>query len=371
MSRNLEGVEIMRTGTFRPGGAAAGRKVKVTRSMLQDMVDNFETLSPVGGFTPVLKLGHADAQRFLGQADGAPNLGIVEKVFKKGEKLLANFSGVPDAVIDLIAKRRFNTVSVEVIPEFEHEGKTFANVLTAVAILGAQLPAVKGLKELSEMLFADEVEAPNFEGDAVEFENTPATRRLKAESNMPDPILTQEQHDSLVEAAVAKAIKATKDEFAQESQRLTAERDEARDALKAEKVSFADFRTKAAQAEAEGVIDAAVKSGKLLPKQKEMAVAFLMAQTGTIKFGDEEKSMAAMFAEFIDASPPKVDTSERANGSVDDGEGTDEFEGDPGAEVDSRALKLQEADPKLAYADARKRVLNADPKLADAYTFSM
>jgi hypothetical protein len=187
---------------------------------------------------------------------------------------------------------------------------------------------------------------------------------------MPDPILTQEQHDSLCEAAVDKAVKAAKAEFAQDGQRLTAERDEAREALKVNKQEFNDFRTKAAQAEAESTIDAAIKAGKLLPKQKPSAVAFLMAQTGTIKYGDEEKSAAALFAEFIEMSPPKVDIGEQGSGSVDDGESGD-FAGDPGGEVNSRAIKLTEADSKLSYADARKRVLAADPKLADAYTFSM
>lgn len=359
MAQNLSGVEIMATGTFRPGGAAAGRKVTISGDDLDQMVASFNELAPIGGFTPVLKLGHTDAQRFMGQGNGAPNLGIVEKIWREGQKVLANFTSVPDAVVDLIRSKRFNSVSVEIVPSLEFEGRKFSNVLTAVALLGAELPAVKGLADLSATLFT-QAEVKPLEADQVvsfEWESKP----------MPDTKYTQEQLDSLVEAAVDKAIKAAKAEFEAHSERLTAERDEAREALETTKTEFADFQTEVRNAEAISLVDKAVKDGKLLPKQKDAALAFAMNLSGTVKFGDEEKGMASLFAEFLDGMPSKVDMSERGAGSEDDGGEREEY-ADAGAEVDALARKaVENSAGKISYADARKAVLAGNEKLKLAY----
>ncbi len=164
MAQDLLGVEIFRTGTFKP---SSGGTMVITGEHLDEMVASFGALVPIGGFTPVLKLGHTDAQRFMGQKNGAPNLGIVAKIRRVRDLILADFTNVPDAVIALIRQKRFRNVSVEVVPEMEFEGTTFKNVLIAVALLGAELPAVKGLAELATTLFTDAeiipIEAPNTE----------------------------------------------------------------------------------------------------------------------------------------------------------------------------------------------------------------
>jgi hypothetical protein len=358
MAQDLNGVEIMATGTFTPGGAAKGRRVTISSNDLDEMVASFQELVPIGGFTPVLKLGHTDAQRFMGQGNGAPNLGIVQKIWREGQKVLANFSAVPDAVVDLIRSKRFNSVSVEILPSLEFEGRKFSNVLTAVALLGAELPAVKGLADLSATLFT-QAEVKPIEADQIvsfEWESNP----------MPDVKYTQEQHDSLVEAAVAKALKDAKAKFEADGERLTAERDEARKALETVKTEYADFQTKVRNAEAVSLVEKAVKVGKILPKQKDAALAFAMNLSGTVKFGDEEKSMATLFAEFIDGMPSKVDMSEKGAGSKDDGGEGGTFP-DAASEVDARARKAMKANDKLTYAEARKEVLAEDEKLKLAY----
>jgi hypothetical protein len=363
MAKTINEVEIMRTGTFTPGGAAAGRKVTITENDLSEMVSSFNQLAPIGGFTPVLKLGHAEAQKFIGQSNGAPNLGVIEKIWREGAKVLANFVNVPDAVVDLIRQKRFNNVSVEVVPSMEFDGKTFANVLTAVALLGAELPAVKGLKELSAAVFTQATVEP--------FEPVAPDNIVSYEwetEKMPDTKLTQEQHDALLEAAVSKAVAVAKAEFAAETEKLTAERDEAREAVKTVKTEFAEYTDKVAQAEAETLVDTAIKAGKLLPKQKEAAMAFASNLTGTVKFGDEDKSMAALFADFLGAMPSKVDLKENGSGSTEEGD-TDTYE-DAGLKVDALARKAMAENDKLSYSDARSLVLENDADLKSAYSLA-
>ncbi len=359
MAQEIKGVEIMRTGTFTPGGAARGQKVVIGSAELDAMVTSFNELVPIGGFTPVLKLGHAEAQRFMGQSSGAPNLGIVEKIWREGEKVLANFLNVPDAVVDLIRQKRFANVSVEVVPNLEFDGKTFSQVLTAVALLGAELPAVKGLKELAATLFTEVEVKPITADNIVSYEQ---------ETEPMTVTYTQEQHDALLEAAVSKAVDAAKATYAADAERLTAERDEAVEAVKTVKTKFAEYSDKVANAEAETMVDSAIKDGKLLPKQKDAAMAFMSNLTGTVTFGDEDKSMRVMFADFLGAMPTKIDTSEKGNGSTEDQDGNDYA--NAGLKVDELARKAMEGNDKLSYADARAKVLASDDELKAAYSLA-
>lgn len=357
MAQDMQNVEIMRTGTFSPSGAAAGKRVTIGVTELDGLVESFEALAPGGGFTPVLKLGHTEAQRFMGQSNGAPNLGIVAKIFREGEKLLANFSNVPDAVVDLIRQRRFTNVSVEIVPNLEFGGKTFSQVLTAVALLGAEMPAIDGLKELAAALFT-EVEVTPIKADTVltyEQETEPMTVTY-----------TQEQHDALLEAAVSKAVDAAKAEYTANAEKISAERDEAIEAVKTVKTDFAAYTDKVALAEAETMVDAAIKDGKLLPKQKDAALAFATNLTGTIKFGEEDKSMRVMFADFLGAMPPKVDTTEKGASTTDE---TQDY-ANAGMQVDKLARKAMTDNDKLTYVDARAMVLANDADLKAAYSLA-
>lgn len=357
MAQALNGVEIFSTGTFTPGGSAKGKRVTIKQSDLDEMVSSFNDLVPIGGFTPVLKLGHAEAQKFIGQGSGAPNLGIIEKIWIVGSKVLANFSNVPDSVVDLIRGKRFNNVSIEVVPSLKFDGRTFKNVLTAVALLGAELPAVKGLADLSATLFTQAEITPIEADQIVSYEWEKQT--------MPDVVTyTQAQHDALLEAAVSKAVTAETVKYTAESEKLNAERDEAREALKTKNTEFAAFQAEVSAAQATALVDDAVDKKKILPKQRDAALAFMQHIEGTVKFGDEEKSAQVMFAEFLEAMPPKVDTAEKGAGSPE--EKTD-YSDDPGAEVDRLSREAMKANDKLLYVDARAQVLASDEALKSAY----
>lgn len=118
-----------------------------TEEDLTAMVDAF----PKVGFRPPLKLGHADDQKFL-QKDGLPAAGWVDKVYIKGRKLLADISGIPKKVYELIKNKAYKHVSSEIYWNLKRNDTTFARVLKAVALLGAETPAVSGLTPIDEML---------------------------------------------------------------------------------------------------------------------------------------------------------------------------------------------------------------------------
>jgi hypothetical protein len=345
MPQTLRDVEIFSTGKHR-----GSEVVDITESDLQEMVNSFNELSGTGGFQPVLKLGHDDVQKFFGARKGAPNLGFVEKLRMEGSKILADFTNIPDALFDLIKQRRFNSVSIEMFPKTEFNGKQFKNVLTAVALLGAELPAVKGLKDLAATLFTEEPEDV-FQGDKIELK----------EQDMP---FSQEQVDTLVDAAVAKAKDEAKAEFTVQLDAVTVERD---DAIKAKETAQTSLRTYEADVEkqtATAMVDKAIEEGKLLPAQKEAALAFALNVSGTIKFGDKETSASKLFSDFIDSLPTKVDLSEKGEGN----EGGNKFTS-AADQVDALAKAKVSASPdgKMDYATARQIVLSEDADLKARY----
>lgn len=133
---DLKDVEIFRTGVWN------GDRYNVAD--LDDMVGNFGKV----GFTPPIKLGHAEAS-------GAPAHGWIRALRRIGDKLVADFHDLPKAVFKQIKRKQFGPVSSEIFWNLRRDGKVFKRVLKAVALLGAEIPAVSGLKPLHAAFVGD------------------------------------------------------------------------------------------------------------------------------------------------------------------------------------------------------------------------
>ena len=136
-----------------------------TERDLDDMVSAFRELD----YRPALKLGHTK------DAPGAPAYGWIENLRRVGRKLVADFVDMHDSVVNAIRKRAYSRVSSEIYFNLKRGGKTFARALKAVALLGAEVPAVANLVPLHTMEVADWT----FEGEAYV---RPAPRRASLRS---------------------------------------------------------------------------------------------------------------------------------------------------------------------------------------------
>ncbi|MGV9827299.1 hypothetical protein [Gordonia sp. NPDC003429] len=98
---------------------------------------------------PVVKLGHTDP-RF----DGEPAFGHIDNLRVDGETLLGDLVGVP-AWLAAAMPTHYPDRSVEALCDFAGpDGRTWPLVLTAVALLGAERPAVTTLASLQELVTA-------------------------------------------------------------------------------------------------------------------------------------------------------------------------------------------------------------------------
>lgn len=368
MAGTIQNLEIFATGTHR----AQTGTVVVSDEDLDKIVDAFNSLQGSNIVRPHLKLGHTDAQKWFGQKDGIPSLGWITKVWREGRKLLANVTDIPDVLIDMIKSNRFHNVSAEVFWDapIEHEGRNFSRVLSAVALLGVEMPAVKDLAGLASALFqAGPIH--QFSGDSIAIEATIEEPIMPPEKKDDVVLLySQEQHDNLVEAAVAKAVKDAEAKFADDTTGLKKELEVVTQRAEQAEGEITRVKAEAAAQQATTLVDQAIKDGKLLPKQKEFAIAALTATDTKVKFGEkgEEKSMPELFKDFLEASGKVIDTSEKGDGTTKQVEFSTVAE-----EVDHKVkafmAEKQEAGKK-DYGSALDAILASDPELATKYAES-
>jgi len=134
----IKGVEIFKTGTHNGD--------VYTEKDLDDMVEAFGVLD----YRPAIKIGHSK------DTPGAPAYGWVQNVTRDGDKLRADFTDMHDSVVEAIRNKNYDRCSSEIYFNLKRGGKDYRRALKAVALLGAEVPAVAGLTPLHKMEFAAE-----------------------------------------------------------------------------------------------------------------------------------------------------------------------------------------------------------------------
>ena len=144
---DLPAVEIFSEGSWNGD--------RYTGEDLQAMINAFGKV----GFEPTVKAGHADGQDSLKEKEyrkifGAPALGYVSRIYRKGTKLLADLKQVPRHFANLIKAGAYKRVSSEIYWNYKDEANTATHprVLKYIAFLGAEIPALPNLKAV-EALF--------------------------------------------------------------------------------------------------------------------------------------------------------------------------------------------------------------------------
>ncbi|HUV84407.1 MAG TPA: hypothetical protein VMV86_01795 [Methanosarcinales archaeon] len=141
---DMKDVEIFSVGTWNGDS--------YTEKDLDDMVNSFEEIGK--DIKPYVKLGHNKKQKML-QVDGMPAAGWIVNLKRKGEKLLADFSGIPKKIKELIEKKAYGRFSSEIYWNLNLNNKKHRRVLRAVALLGADTPAVSNLNDFINLYIED------------------------------------------------------------------------------------------------------------------------------------------------------------------------------------------------------------------------
>lgn len=231
---NLKNVEIFSVGQWNSDS--------FTQEDLQGIVKTFEETK--AGVKPYIKLGHDKNQKIAEnsglQKDGLPSLGWVDKMYIKGDKLVADFTDIPKKVYDLIKVGAYKKVSCEMFFNVKIKERKFKHLLTAVSLLGADTPAVMNLNDIHALYFESEETPRVYLDQALEFKFEETKRKESIMSKTENEIKLELDLDTQKKAFAAEKEKADK---------LAAEKEEQEKELAALKEFKAEAEKKAIAAE--------------------------------------------------------------------------------------------------------------------------
>lgn len=306
--------------------------IKVTNEMLHDFAANFKALKSV--LRVPLKFGHNEKQAIT---DGQHALGWVSEVWVSGNKLLGKFNSMPSIVFNAMKKELYKTVSIEASFNVKYKDETFKNVLTGVALLGADLPAVNNLKDLKAYMSADHNDLSL--GDAMVF-----THKDKEDSKMSEELLKQQLKEARDNFAAEKAAR-------EKAEGLAKEEKEKADKLLAdsEEAKFA-----AAKTSVTGDLESLVKDKKITPAKRDELVSTITdeASLAQVKFSVNMLKDIKMSADIDDKEQGK--------------QGDNMNEGETGEEVLLAATRKFQAEGK-DFVTAQRLAFQAHPEAAREY----
>lgn len=335
---NLNGVEIFSAGEW--------NGEKFTVSQLTEMVKNFEATKH--GVRPYLKLGHDKDQKLL-QKDGLPAAGWVDKIYIKGDKLVADFVDIPKKIFQLIKAGAYKKVSCEMFFNVKIKERRFSHLLTAVSLLGADTPAVMNLNDIHALYFGDEKnEAKCYELE-FKFDEQGELTMSKTENEIKLE-LDLEAKEAAFAAEKQKADKLAK-EKEQQDQELAQLRQYKADAEKKELEALAKLREEQIK-----TFTAELTSEKLATPAMKPLIAELLSDKKefSCKVGDKElKTKEELLKETLKlfAAAKEVNFEEKTQ---DDTEKN--FSADKEKEKDAKIKKLM-AEKKMSYKAAYNEVM--------------
>ena len=315
--------------------------MEFTLEDLMDFANNFHKLAEVHKVP--LKFGHNDEQPLT---DGQPALGFVSDVWvDKGKgKLMAKFTDVPEIVYEAIKAGRYRNVSIEADFGVEHKGEFYANVLSGVALLGADIPAVNTLADLKAYMGRDE--GLRFSKRAVftAISNQPKRK----EGNMP----TIEELEAKVEA-LTKQLQAKADKDAEERAKFAREKAEFEQAKKAAEEEAAKAAFEREKADLTETLEKLVKAEAITPAKRDKLLAEFSRETA-----EQVKFAVNVLSEGVDlkAAPPKDEQGRNKQSTSDDDD-------DKAAKFDREVRKFMREN-KVPYGQAMLSVARENPELA-------
>ena len=256
----LNNVEIFASGTW--------NGFKFVDQDLNEIVTNTNNLISKSTHKPPLKLGHSTNQVLDKQTDGDPALGWINNLNLQDNKIIADFKDIPKIVMEAIEKGLYKKISVE-MKHIDHTGW----IITAAALLGADLPAVKTIDDLQAFL------SDTFIQDQVSPDSS--TSLLFSEPNIITPVSTNDRKTEKTTNEETKMSDETKDissEVLQEQAKLMSENTDLKAKIKAFETKEKELKFNEEKVSLLSQFKEDVKAGKLPPAMFEKLEAHFNSQ---------------------------------------------------------------------------------------------
>ena len=345
MAKELE-VEIFAVGKW--------NGTEFTKEDLQSMAHAYNTLKEVHDVP--LKFGHNDKQPMT---DGQPALGWVENVFVKGTKLLAKFVDIPNIVAKALEKKLYKKVSIELDLGVDHNDQHFPYVLSGVALLGADIPAVNTLADLQAYMERD----PK---DTLVFEKRMAFTAIETKSKTQRSNSMSGEDEGL--KAEFAALKIRFDKMDDAYQKVVDENTELKKERTEKRAEFAAVEKREAERKLKEQRD--LLSAQLDGLVKEKKIAPFMRDDFLKDYDEAEDKMHVMFAveklEKTIATNPAYFGVEQARIKAEQEAQENQMEASEIVVQRTREYMAQHGEKDFSIA--KTAVLRADRELAEKYT---
>lgn len=312
-----------------------------TLNDLRKMATSFNSLKDV--LQVPLKFGHNDDQQMT---DGQPALGWISDVFLKGEKLVAEFSDIPDIVYNAMQKGLYKNVSVELDFDVNYKNSFYDFVLTGVALLGADLPAVNTLNDLTKYMARDSVHA---------FSKTENAAYYAADSHKSFIIGDNDMSEDI--AKLKSELEALKMKAKLDSEKFTTEKKSWEAAETRRKQHEAEVEFMTGKKRLELCLEKLIEGKQVFPAQRDVILKDLTPENF------EQRQFAVRI--LVDGSNDKdLNKSQHAKGS---GTNANVQEGRADDIIMQKVAAAQLANPSMSFTNAKRAVFRANPDLAERY----
>lgn len=302
---DIEGVEIFKAGKWNGD--------EYTVDDIDEMVNSFNLIGDK--IKPYVKLGHDDGQKLL-QKDGMPAAGWITSLRRVGDALVAKFSSVPQKIYDLIANKAYGRISSEIYWNLKDGPQTYKRVLKAVALLGANTPAVTTLDDFIN-LYTD---------------NTIIAEQIKVCTEYGE-IMKEEIDFKKYEAQIDELSEKLK-LYEEQNGVLKSEADELKAYVEAQKVE-------AQKAEIAHYLDEKIRSGNVVPAQVDKFTELALVNFDAVK-------------DIIENSPKVTQLTEEQSQHVEVEKQPEQDEG----EVLFNKITAYQKENKVSYQEAFKAIAN-------------
>lgn len=343
----FKGVEVFRTGDHTD---SAGRR----RTFTEADLDRVAAYDPATHEAPVV-VGHP--------RDNAPAYGWVERVYREGGSLKADFKDIAPEFADLVKAGRFKKRSISLYPD---------GTLRHVGFLGAVPPALKGLKDVQ---FA-EGEPQTFEFGEEDPEKSVLTRLAeiflgliapgRANTNpaggpaFKEEPMTGKDNDLAVQVA---ALTAKVTEFS-EAQAAKDKRIADLEAANKQLANRMDTTVATGRrAEITAFCEGLASRGLLTSYQMPLAVSFMekLDGTGELDFAEGDKTVkkpaSEAFKAFLESLPVQVEFGECASHDRAAGKSGDLDVNTLAAQIQGKVEEATKAGRSMSFAEAQAVVL--------------
>lgn len=325
-----------------------------TQEDLEEMVRAFEENKD--HVRPFLKLGHSDEQKLL-EAEGLPAAGWVENIYRKGDKLMADFYDMPSKIYQLVMKKAYRKVSCEIYVNCQIGEKKYKYLVGAVALLGAETPGVMNLDDIlaqyrlmaeaSKNLYASQRDAATIKSYSFKTETVQQTEEIQP--------MAKTERELELEAKLEAAEKAQKE---------ASDRAEKLDADAKKFAADAQEKTeKLFQAELDKQVESMVGEKLITPAMKPYVAALLGKEKESFSVGDKNLTKTEIVKELAKLF--------KAAGAVNLEESSTDSKGEETANLTNQdaihdEIEKYAAENKVSYSQAYRVVAKKYAKQLEA-----